>query len=146
PISPTAAAGQVAPAATDTPPASTPSVQRRSPPTATALAATTLAPTLIPTPRLAPSPTAVDQRYAFLLLGYGGGGHDGTYLTDSMMVLIVDPARKTLTMLSLPRDAWVPMSFDGKTQIYNKVNTAYAFAMNSSFYPNRLDRYKGNQG
>jgi LCP family protein required for cell wall assembly len=88
----------------------------------------------------------VDQRYAFLLLGYGGGGHDGAYLTDSMMVLIVDPTKKSLTMLSLPRDSWVPMSFDGKTQIYNKVNTAYAFAMDSGLYPNRVDRYKGNQG
>jgi LCP family protein required for cell wall assembly len=105
-----------------------------------------VAPTPTLTPRPAPSPTPVDQRYAFLLLGYGGGGHDGAYLTDSMMVVIVDPTKKTLTMLSLPRDSWVPMSFDGKSQIYNKVNTAYAFAMDSSLYSNRLDRYKGNQG
>src|SRR5258708_32690432 len=63
-----------------------------------------------------------------------------------MMGGIVDPSRTSLTMLSLPRDSWVPMSFDGKSTIYNKVNTAYAFATDTRLYPNRLDRYKGDQG
>ena len=87
-----------------------------------------------------------DPRYAFLLLGYGGGGHDGAYLTDSMMVVIVDPAQKTLTLLSLPRDAWVPLVFSDRTTVYNKVNTAYAFAIDKSLYTDRLPRYQGSQG
>jgi LCP family protein required for cell wall assembly len=79
-------------------------------------------------------------------MGYGGGSHDGAYLTDSMMVVVVDPTNKTLTLLSLPRDSWVPMTFDGKNYVYNKVNTAYAFAKDPTLYPNRLPRYQGAQG
>ncbi len=93
-----------------------------------------------------PAKQPSDPRFAFLLMGYGGGGHDGAYLTDSMMVVIVDPSEKTLTLLSLPRDAWVPIVFDGKKAIYNKLNTAYAFARDRSLYTNRLPRYEGSQG
>jgi LCP family protein required for cell wall assembly len=103
-------------------------------------------PTSDQTPLPMPTTTGADTRFAVLLMGYGGGNHDGAYLTDSMMVVIVDPARKSLTLLSLPRDSWVPMSFDGKTIIYNKVNTAYAFAEDASAYPDRLDRYRGTHG
>jgi len=93
-----------------------------------------------------PGKEASDPRYAFLLLGYGGGGHDGAYLTDSIMAVIVDPTQKTLTMLSIPRDAWVPLIFNGQTAVYNKVNTGYAFARDTSLYTDRLPRYRGNQG
>ena len=93
-----------------------------------------------------PNRQASDPRFAFLLLGYGGGGHDGAYLTDSIMVVIVDPSRKALTLLSIPRDTWAPMVFDGKATVYNKLNTAYAFARDSSLYTDRLPRYRGDQG
>ena len=93
-----------------------------------------------------PAKQASDPRYAFLLLGYGGGGHDGAYLTDSMMVVIVDPTKKSLSMLSIPRDAWVPLIFNGQTAVYNKINTGYAFAKDSSLYPDRLPAYRGSQG
>ncbi len=93
-----------------------------------------------------PTKQASDPRFAFLLMGYGGAGHDGAYLTDSMMVVIVDPSQKTLALLSLPRDAWVPILFDGQKPVYNKLNTAYAFGKDSSLYTNRLPRYKGGQG
>jgi LCP family protein required for cell wall assembly len=93
-----------------------------------------------------PTETVADSRYAFLLLGYGGGGHDGAYLTDSLMLVIVDPDRKTLALLSFPRDTWVPLLFDGTNAVYNKVNTAYAFAMDPTLYPERLTRYTGDSG
>jgi len=93
-----------------------------------------------------PTRQASDPRFAFLLMGYGGGGHDGAYLTDSMMVVIVDPSRKSLTLISLPRDIWTPIVFDGRTPVYNKLNTAYAFGRDSSLYTDRLPRYKGSQG
>lgn len=93
-----------------------------------------------------PSQTPADPRWAFLLLGYGGGSHDGAYLTDSMMLAIADPTEKTLTLLSIPRDCWVPLLFDGKSAIYNKLNTAYAYAKDGSLYPNRLARYAGSHG
>ena len=93
-----------------------------------------------------PVPLGNGSRFAVLLLGYGGPGHDGPYLTDSIMVVIVDPAEKTLTLLSLPRDIWTPLLFDGQTPVYNKLNTAYAFAEDSSLFPNRLARYTGDNG
>jgi LCP family protein required for cell wall assembly len=80
------------------------------------------------------------------LLGYGGPGHDGPYLTDSMMLVIVDQDRKSLTLLSIPRDSWAPLEFDGRTRVYNKLNTAYAFAKDPTLYPDRLARYAGSQG
>ncbi|MCL5266369.1 MAG: LCP family protein [Chloroflexi bacterium] len=93
-----------------------------------------------------PRKPSSDPRISFLLLGYGGGGHDGAYLTDSIMVAIADPTQKTLTLLSIPRDCWVPLQFDGKTAIYSKINTAYAYAVDTNAYPNRLPRYTGSQG
>ncbi|MBI2954649.1 MAG: LCP family protein [Chloroflexi bacterium] len=93
-----------------------------------------------------PSKDVADPRIGFVLLGYGGGGHDGAYLTDSMMVVIADPRQKTLALLSIPRDSWVPMLFDGKTAVYGKLNTAYAFARDPSLYPKRLERYTGSRG
>lgn len=93
-----------------------------------------------------PSKTAADPRFAFLLLGYGGGGHEGGYLTDSIVVAIANPSQKTLTLLSLPRDCWVPQLFDGDTAVYNKLNTAYAFAKDASLYTDRIPRYTGDHG
>jgi anionic cell wall polymer biosynthesis LytR-Cps2A-Psr (LCP) family protein len=46
--------------------------------------------------------------YNVLLLGYGGAGHEGSLLTDSMIVLHVDTNAKKATMISIPRDLWVP--------------------------------------
>lgn len=103
-------------------------------------------PPALQTPKPVPTVSVGDQRFAVVLLGYGGSNHDGAYLTDSIMVVIVDPKQKSLTLLSVPRDAWVPLYFDGQTAVYNKVNTAYAFAKDPSLYPDRLEKYSGNQG
>ncbi|TME74521.1 MAG: hypothetical protein E6I47_16220, partial [Chloroflexi bacterium] len=35
-----------------------------------------------------------DERINILLLGYGGPGHDGPYLTDSIMVVSIRPATR----------------------------------------------------
>ncbi|HEY8475955.1 MAG TPA: LCP family protein [Chloroflexota bacterium] len=94
----------------------------------------------------APTGQSGDDRLGFLLLGFGGPGHEGPYLTDTIVVAIVDPTKKTVTLLSIPRDSWVPLVFDGKTAVYNKVNTAYAFARDRSVYPTRLARYTGANG
>lgn len=97
-------------------------------------------------PAAIPARVPADPRFAFLLLGYGGARHDGAFLTDSMMVAIADPDQKTLTLLSIPRDSWVPLLFDGKSAVYSKINTAYAYAKDPRLYTNRLARYGGKQG
>ena len=42
-----------------------------------------------------------------LLLGYGGGGHSGGSLTDSIIVAHVDTNTKKYALISIPRDLWV---------------------------------------
>jgi anionic cell wall polymer biosynthesis LytR-Cps2A-Psr (LCP) family protein len=46
--------------------------------------------------------------YNVLLLGYGGGGHDGSMLTDSIIVVHVDTNSKKVSFISVPRDLWIP--------------------------------------
>ncbi len=52
-------------------------------------------------------------RVNILLLGRGGGNHEGPDLTDSMMLVSVDPVNHTSTLLSLPRDLWVSVPSTG---------------------------------
>ncbi|MCX6811310.1 MAG: LCP family protein [Candidatus Berkelbacteria bacterium] len=63
-----------------------------------------------------------DGRINILLLGIGGAGHDGADLTDTMMVVSVDPVNKTVSMLSIPRDLWVDIPGGGESKI-NAVNS-----------------------
>lgn len=52
-------------------------------------------------------------RVNILLMGRGGGTHDGPDLTDSMMLVSIDPINHTSTLLSLPRDLWVNVPNQG---------------------------------
>jgi len=52
-------------------------------------------------------------RVNILLMGRGGGNHDGPDLTDTMMLASVDPVNHTATLLSLPRDLWVNVPNQG---------------------------------
>ncbi|MGI8419659.1 MAG: LCP family protein [Candidatus Levyibacteriota bacterium] len=56
-----------------------------------------------------------------LLLGVGGGTHDGPDLTDTIIFASINPTTKKVTLVSLPRDLWVP-------QLRAKVNSAYTYA------------------
>ncbi len=42
-----------------------------------------------------------------LLIGHGGIGHDGEYLTDTMIVASIDHKKDLVPMLSIPRDLFV---------------------------------------
>jgi len=46
--------------------------------------------------------------YNILLLGYGGAGHAGSLLTDSMIIVHIDTNSKKITFVSVPRDLWIP--------------------------------------
>jgi len=48
-----------------------------------------------------------DERVNVLMVGYGGGEHDGAYLADSIQVLSIDPATDTTTTIPIPRDLWI---------------------------------------
>jgi len=64
-----------------------------------------------------------DGRINILLLGIPGAGHDGMDLSDTVMVVSIDPVNKNVAMLSLPRDLYVQIPGNGKT----KINTAHAY-------------------
>lgn len=61
-----------------------------------------------------------DERVNILLLGIGGGSHDGPNLTDTIIFASIDPKMKKITLVSIPRDFWIP---DEQT----KINSIYAF-------------------
>ena len=48
-----------------------------------------------------------DDRVNVLLVGYGGEGHEGAYLADSIQVLSIDPSTDTTTTIPIPRDLWM---------------------------------------
>ena len=54
-----------------------------------------------------------------LLMGIAGGTHDGPQLTDTMIFASIDPDKNRITLVSIPRDIWVP-------ELNAKINTAYA--------------------
>lgn len=83
--------------------------------TSTLVPGATQGPTAIPTITPTTDPAAgiapVDpRRFTILLLGIDqrtGVDEDGPYRTDTMIVISVDPVRKTAGVLSIPRDLWV---------------------------------------
>ncbi len=67
------------------------------------------------------------QQVNILLLGRGGYENDAPYLTDSMMVVTIDPASSRVAMVSVPRDLVVHMNLQSNpNRIWtNKINAAY---------------------
>ncbi|OGH87520.1 MAG: hypothetical protein A3J93_03250 [Candidatus Magasanikbacteria bacterium RIFOXYC2_FULL_42_28] len=64
-----------------------------------------------------------DDRVNILLLGMGGPGHDGPYLTDTNIVLSIQPSTNQIAMISVPRDLGVELDGYG----LRKINSANAF-------------------
>jgi len=95
----------------------------------------------LPTPT--PDPMAPKN---ILLLGYGGVGHDGGLLTDTIIVGHIMPKNKKLILISIPRDLWVPMEIkEGTTSSY-KINAAYAIGSDDKAYPYKPAKYTGDNG
>jgi LCP family protein required for cell wall assembly len=63
-------------------------------------------------------------RINILLLGIGGVGHDGPDLTDTILLISIDPVNNKAALLSVPRDLWIkePNNYMGN---YQKINAAY---------------------
>lgn len=62
-----------------------------------------------------------EDRINFVLMGMGGEGHNGPYLTDTIMIASFKPSTKNAAIFSLPRDMIVPI---GSGQ-YRKINSIY---------------------
>lgn len=63
-----------------------------------------------------------DDRINILLLGIGGEGHDGSYLTDTMILASIKPSTKDVSLISFPRDLVSPVND------WQKINSIHAFA------------------
>lgn len=64
---------------------------------------------------------AKNDRVNILILGQGGTGHEGPYLTDTIIVLSLKPKSGDAVILSIPRDLAVPVPDVGLRKI-NEVN------------------------
>lgn len=73
------------------------------------------------------------DRVNILMLGYGGSGHDGAYLTDSLVVMSIIPSNHHTTLLSVPRDLWV--QYPPNSGNYGKINSIYNTASNGNANP-----------
>ncbi|NTU70095.1 LCP family protein [bacterium] len=69
-----------------------------------------------------------DGRINILLMGMGGEGHSGSYLTDTLVVVSIDPKTKDVAMLSIPRDFYIYIPKYG----YSKINAAYTIGMKNN--------------
>lgn len=89
---------------------------------------------------------ATKTPFNILLLGYGGGNHDGAYLTDSIMLVHIDPKSQKIFLISIPRDIWTKIPSNGSSGSYWKINTAYTIGMDDTDYPNKSPQFKGPDG
>lgn len=99
--------------------------------------------------QIAPSATSRPGlgRVNVLLLGYGGAGHDGPYLTDSLMVVSAQTDTNQVAMISIPRDLWVPIPTNRYGLNWTtKINGAYTIGVRDDLFPYKAQPYTGPLG
>ena len=78
-------------------------------------------------PSASPSPTPAVARITGLIIGVDSGVGRTTYLTDTMIVVSLDPVTETVSMVSIPRDMVdVPLP-DGR-RFKGKINSLVSYA------------------
>ena len=70
-----------------------------------------------------------EGRINILLLGTAGKGKPGQNLTDTLMVLSINPQNSQAALLSLPRDLYVSVPF---LNFGTKINSVYQLGLNNS--------------
>ena len=90
----------------------------------------------------------IDEKslYNILLLGYGGEGHDGGMLSDTLIIANIDVKNKRVNLISIPRDLWVEIPIRSDSNEYFKINAAYAIGSSDSLYPLKEPQFKGEAG
>jgi len=98
-----------------------------------------ISPTTTPTPD-------PNRPFSILLMGYGGGTHEGGTLTDSIIIAQFIPKEKKIKLISIPRDLWVPIPISvGETKM-SKVNAAYTIGLDDKRYSNKEIQFTGKAG
>ncbi|HUZ88415.1 MAG TPA: LCP family protein [Candidatus Acidoferrales bacterium] len=83
------------------------------------------------------------QRVNLLLLGYGGAENDAPWLTDSIMVLSIDPSTHRAVEVSIPRDLMVPIdAFSDHRSFSDKINVAYAVGMDDADWAGKSSQFR----
>jgi anionic cell wall polymer biosynthesis LytR-Cps2A-Psr (LCP) family protein len=81
-----------------------------------------------------------------LLLGYGGAGHAGGTLSDSIILLSISSKTKKAVIISIPRDIWIGLPVDWENLTAKKINEAYAIGLDDTRYPNKKPEFRGAEG
>lgn len=76
------------------------------------------------TAAVTPEDATKDSRLNILILGIGGAGHDGSNLTDTILLASVDLKEKRVGIVSIPRDLAYPLG-SGR---FEKINSVHAYA------------------
>lgn len=63
-----------------------------------------------------------EDRVNILLLGVGGGNHEGAQLADTIMLVSLKPSTKEAALISLPRDIVAPNDFSNNWRKINSIN------------------------
>ncbi len=72
-------------------------------------------------------------RTNILIMGYGGGTHQGAFLTDSLTIISVLPQSHHTSLISVPRDLWVQDPPNSGN--YSKINALYENTSNDNADP-----------
>ncbi len=116
----------------------------------TAVAVPVTVPTATATPDYAGLPAIIQKiklglPMRALLLGYGGRGHDGAFLTDTILEVSYDPSRNAVTMVNIPRDLYVFVPYGGpKVGYWGKINSAFSYVMETGSSASLSSRYRFN--
>lgn len=92
-----------------------------------------------------PSPDPLRPRN-FLIMGYGGGGHQGGKLSDSIIIIHISPKENQIHLITIPRDLWVDLPLNTNNSLKSKINAALAIGSDDKKYPQKQDLYKGKFG
>lgn len=72
-----------------------------------------------------------DDRINIVIAGIGGEGHDGPYLTDTLMLASLKPSSQQISLVSLPRD----LIIKDETGRWSKINELYSQGKTSGDNP-----------
>lgn len=97
-------------------------------------------------PGIVKKPYVEKTAYNILIMGYGGYGHQGAYLTDTMMVAHIDTKKRSSTLISIPRDIWVRVPTTSGDIFHSKINAVYQMGLFPKNYPDIPAKYEGEQG
>lgn len=97
------------------------------------------------TPTATPTPDPLAP-YSILLMGYGGGVHEGGKLTDSIMLAQIRPRDEVVKLISIPRDLWALIPIGENETVNKKINEAYVIGLDDKKYPNKKTEFTGEAG